>query len=91
MRKGEKMDKIKKELSGDLKVPEARAEMMMRMMNKIDELIEGYNKIMKRLDKDMEHDEVMDDIIMKTGEELADHLNSHINLVKDGLRKEKNQ
>ncbi len=44
------MDKIEKELSGDLKVTEARAEMMMRMMEKIDELIEGYNEIMRRFD-----------------------------------------
>ena len=44
------MDKIKKEISGDLKVPFAREEMMMRMMEKIDELVEGYNKIIERLE-----------------------------------------
>lgn len=57
--------------------------------DKLDELAKGYNKIMKRFKEDMKHDEVMDGITMEKGEELADHLNSHINLVKDVLRKEK--
>ncbi len=59
------------------------------LTRKVNELVEGYKKIMKRLKEDMEHDEVMDGITMEKGEELADHLNSHINLVKDGLKKEK--
>ncbi len=57
-------------------------------LDKLDELIDSYNEITRRFKKDMEHDEVMDGITMKKGEELADHLNSHINLVKDGLKKE---
>ena len=57
---------------------------------KVYELKEGYNETMKRFKKDMEHDEVMDGITMEKGEELADHLNNHINLIKDGLRKKKN-
>ncbi len=57
-------------------------------LDKLDELVTGYNKIVKRLKKDMEHDEVMDSITMKKGVELENHLNSHINLIKEGIKDE---
>ena len=59
------MDKIEKELSGDLKVTEARAEMMMRMMEKIDELVEGYKETMRRLDRLESRMEALSSIAIK--------------------------